>query len=81
MITHRIRIWQNDGRDTFLNPEAKHLIRLPCNVKTYELLGEDGKKANIAIFPMNKPPVALIEPDSAQWAEEVVEKIEFEHET
>jgi hypothetical protein len=76
MITHRIKIWESDGNDTFLSREAKHLVKVPCALKTWELEGGDGKKASVAIFPMNKPPVALIEPDSADWAEEAVRKIQ-----
>jgi len=72
VITHRVQIWEQADGKTVLSRAAKpHINRLPCLVKTYTLAG-GGKLADVAVFPMNRPPIALISQDAPNWAEPAI---------
>lgn len=76
MKTHRVKIWEQRNGVTIITEDAKqHIKRLGCLVRTYALQGDDGRHANIAVFPMDVPPVVLISPESAPWAEGAVERL------
>lgn len=76
MKTHRVKIWEQVDGATVMTAQASELItRRPCLVKTYDLAGTDGKKAAISVFPMELPPLVLIEPQSPPWAEGAIARL------
>lgn len=78
MKIYRANAWTTENGETFLSEEGRYNVGAPpAIVSSYKLLGSDEKTTTIDVFQFidAREAVALITPDSPDWAEDAVARL------